>query len=335
MSSAPRQLTGLTDAFGKDLDHERLLARLNEAAASAEVALEAGREGPSLPVVFVMGPPRSGTTLVSQLLSSTRSFGTVTNVAARFWTAPALGVLVSRALGEGGAEFASSFSSKRGVTSGWGEPSEFGYFWSRFFDLGQSTHRLADAELARFDAAGLRKAVAAMEAAAEKPMAFKNNTWFTFHAGLLDRTFARSVFVVCRRDPYFLAQSIWMQRIDLYGEPARWWSVRPPDYDRISRLNPVQQVANQVVSIYREMHASLATVSRGRIIDAEYGRLTSAPRDVVAETLAAAGLDEQAIATAVSELPESFNSTDTTRIPPEIAEELRREIDALTSVDKR
>lgn len=330
MSAKPKQLAGLTDAFGKDLDHEHLLARLNEVVGPVERTLEAGRVAPEHPIVLVMGPPRSGTTLISQLLSSTGLVGTITNMAARFWAAPALGILVSRALGGDSANASSSFASRRGVTNGLEEPSEFGYFWSRYFDLGQPTHKLTDADLARFDAAGLRKAVAAMEAAAERPMAFKNNTWFTFHAGLLERTFERCVFVVCRRDPYFLAQSIWMQRMDLYGEPGRWWSVRPPNYDRISRLNPVQQVANQVVEICREMEASLATVRCARVIDASYDRLTHVPRDVVAETLDAVGLERKAIDAAVALLPQSFTSTNTARVPTDIADLLRREIDALT-----
>ena len=76
--------------------------------------------------VFVIGAPRSGTTLVCQIMAALLDIGYINNVAAAFWNAPAFGV-----------EFAQRFVTDRkffgksnyGQTSAPSEPHEFGAFW--------------------------------------------------------------------------------------------------------------------------------------------------------------------------------------------------------------
>jgi LPS sulfotransferase NodH len=323
-----QQLTGLTSVFGKDLGQEERLASLNELLLPIEVELEREHCAPARPVVLVLGPPRGGTTLTSQLISRTGLFGTVSNFAARFWLAPALGLRIERDLGLPANAPMDSFESRRGITPGWSEPNEFGYFWSRFFDLGQDTHCLTETGRASFDRAGLRRAVAAMEAVCQRPMAFKNNTWFTFHPDLLEEVFPGSVFVVCRRDPLFVAQSLWLQRQDLYGDVARWWSVRPPNYHDIVQRSPIEQVAAQAVAITAEMDATLARGKGAIRIDANYSRLVTEPRQVVAEIATAVGISGPEAEIAVSRLPERLESTDRLRLDVSLSGLLRRAVES-------
>jgi len=330
MTTLPKHLASLNSAFGKDMSQEALLADVNALIAPVQRQLEQrAPASPLRPVVLVLGPPRSGTTLVSQLITTSRLFGTVCNLAARFWEAPAFGLLLAQALGIS-EETASHFTSRRGVTEGWGEASEFGYFWNRYFDLGQDTHALDEGARARFDRAGLCRSVAAMEAVVVRPMAFKNNTWFTFHADLLSEVFPAVVLVACRRDPFFVAQSMYMQRLDLYGDASRWWSVRPPRYAEIVNLSPVDQVAVQVLSIAAEMERSLARVRQATVVDAAYPRLVVEPRRVLREIATAAGLREEEIASGVERVPQQFTSTDVLKLPPDVARDLRGAVDRFT-----
>lgn len=200
-------MRGLTSASHKDLAAEHQLGELNALVAPLQATLEHALEAPRVPPIFILGPPRGGTTLMSQLLASTGLFAIATNFVARFWRAPALGMMIERATGLADAPATSSYRSRRGMTEGLSEPSEFGYFWSRFFDLGQATHALGPAERQRFDVVGLRRAIAAMEAVTQRPLAFKNNTWFTLNADLIADAFPDCVLVVCERDPYFVAWS--------------------------------------------------------------------------------------------------------------------------------
>ncbi|MCO5090660.1 sulfotransferase [Bosea sp. (in: a-proteobacteria)] len=320
------QFAGLTSRYGKDMRLEGSLARLNAIVAPVQAALEADCAEPRIPPVFILGPPRSGTTVVSQLLASTGRFGMATNFVARFWQAPALGLMIQDALGLAKDGVESSLSSKRGVTKGWTEPSEFGYFWSRWFDLGQPTHALGEAERRRFDAVGLRRSLAAMEQVAGLPLAMKNNSWFTLNADLLAEAFPGCVLVVCEREPFFVAQSIWLQRLDLFGDASRWWSVRPADHDEIVKLPPLAQVAAQAVSIATGMAASLARAGTARIIRVPYDALARSPRETIGGIIGRALGAAAASGDILARLPERLAGTDTVRLAPDTAEALRRHV---------
>lgn len=324
-------LANLTSSFGKKLDREQDLAAMNDLLAPLQRNLEADRaDAEHSKPVFILGAPRSGTTVVSQLLSSSRLFGFVSNFVARFWRAPAVGMIVETALGLADEHPISSFKSQRGTTSGWREPSEFGYFWSHYFDMGQDTHQLGTAERQAFDAGELRSAIALMESLGRRRIVFKNNTWFTLNADMISDVFPAALLVVCERNPFYVAQSIWHQRMDLYGDHTRWWSVRPANYREIIELEPLEQVAAQAVSIIRGMEASLARVPDAAVLRVPYDSLWSDPRAVVGEIARTSGCDESEIAQAVTDLPKQLASTDRVKLDPEQAAELRRYVDRWT-----
>lgn len=331
-SDLPKHLMGLTSGFGKDADREALLGKMNDLLAPAELELEQTAVAPPEPLLFILGPPRSGTTLVSQLIQASQVFCTLTNLAAYFWKAPALGLMLSSLLEMRDGDTTTDFKSLRGVTRDLWEPHEFGYFWSRWFDLGQDTHCLDRAARAKVDTQGLVRSIVAMQSVQRRPLAFKNNTWFSFQADLLAEIFPRAVFVSCSRDPYYIAQSIWMQRIDLYADPARWWSVRPPDYAEIVHLPPLEQVARQAVSIEITTNNTLAKIEPARIIRADYRDVVREPRKLVAEAVAAV-LGQNAVADVqFDKMPQCFEATDRSRLDDETAARLRAAVDKWCSL---
>ena len=80
---------------GLSLD-DRALAILNDSVLGVDDQLFPDPE-PSRNV-FVVGAPRSGTTVLIQALAAAFDVGYISNLAASFWQAPALGVLFSRRL---------------------------------------------------------------------------------------------------------------------------------------------------------------------------------------------------------------------------------------------
>lgn len=86
------------------------------------------------PIIFVVGPPRSGTTMLTQVLAYALKTGYITNIAARFWHAPTIGVRLSQVvLGDdpAGSLLGLFFYSEGGRTIRGGGIHEFGYFWKR------------------------------------------------------------------------------------------------------------------------------------------------------------------------------------------------------------
>jgi len=268
-----------TDRFRKDESREALLRRANELLAGLDAKLDEAC-APQRPVIFIIGPPQSATTLVSQLFASAGCFGFISNFTARFYSAPALGMLLEQALGLD-TEQATGYESEYGVTKGWRSPHEFGYFWNRWFDQGQETHKLTPDKLARVDGAGLRSAVAHMEAVTGAPMIFKNNTWCTFQIAFLKAIFPKSIWVVCQRHPFYNAQAITNGRKNRHGNINTWWSVRPTQYPSLVKLPWYSQVAGQVRHTLDEMEEGLKSIAPPDIVRVRYEDLCRKPWDPI------------------------------------------------------
>jgi len=302
---------GLVDLSEKDIEKERQLSELNDFLEPLEKKLRDEAQPPVRPVCFIIGPPRSGTTVLTQLLAATGLFQTTTNFVAGFWKAPALAIRMSKA-----ASLPSSpldFESERGRTVGVSAPHEFGYFWSSWFDLGQAFHTLDAVHRARVDLDGLSRAVGAMEAASTRPLLFKNNTWCTYQADMLAVLFPTARFVVCERDRFFVAQSILEQRRKL-GDENQWWSVKPLGSDKWAGLTPLQQVALQTTGIYKDMANALAGVPSDRICPIDYQRLCTNPRHTVEFILTWFGLG--AAYEHTNNLPDYLVAADAVRLDP-------------------
>lgn len=311
-------LTGLVDLREKHADAERQLSELNALLEPLERKLRDEAGPPERPACFVIGPPRSGTTVLTQLLAATGLFQVTNNFVARFWKAPALAIRMSRAAGLPAP--ALDLVSDRGRTHGLSAPHEFGYFWSSWFDLGQSSHTLDPDQRQKVDLAGLSRAIGAMEAAATQPLLFKNNTWCTYQADLLARLFPAARFVVCQRDPFFVAQSILEQRRRL-GDETRWWSVRPRGSEHWKDLPPLHQVARQTTGIYSDMEDAIRDIPVDRVCKIDYQHLCSKTRPAIDEILHWLGFDEPAANTAG--LPDHLETTDTLRLEADCGRELR------------
>ncbi|MCC6534007.1 MAG: sulfotransferase [Burkholderiales bacterium] len=281
-----------------------------------QIELEAGLNGPELPLVLIIGAPRSGTTLVSQLLAATGKFGYISNFVARFWLAPAIGTTIEQALAAGEPQAPIGYDSDHGVTRGLRSPHEFGYFWSGWFDRGQSTHLLPPEKLAEIDSLALKRRIASIERVHARPMCFKNNTWCTFQAAWLAEIMPTSVFVVSRRDPLYLAQSLLLARQERLGNPDLWWSVRPPGYERIRSLPWWDQVTAQAVEIERTMSQAVQRIAPARIIEAPYRDVCDNPRGLVRAIMQRCALGRSADA-AAAVVPASFESADTQKVDDE------------------
>lgn len=300
-----------TERYRKDEGREVLLRSLNALLAPLENEISEATI-PRMPVVFIIGAPQSATTLVSQIFSHSGCFGYVSNFVARFYKAPGLGLLLQRTLG---MESVGGFNSEYGVTSGWGEPHEFGYFWDQWFNMGQDVHKLGPDLLRRVDKEGLRTAVGRMEAVTGRPMVFKNNTWCSFQVAFLRELFPDSLWVVCQRHPLYNAQSIADGRRLRYGDINTWWSVRPAQYRELKSQPWWEQVAGQVRHTLDDIESGLLAVNPEDIIRIRYEELCrdpGAPLRATATALRCRGID-----IAPTEPETSFVSCDVRTLPEE------------------
>lgn len=243
-----------------------------------------------LPLIYIVGAPRSGTTLLSQVLSKALEAGYINNLIARFWARPSIGIRLSATCLGPDARRSIGFSSAHGTTPEIAGPHEFGYFWREWLRLDDAaTHHLTAAELARIDRHGLRAALEGeILGAFGLPVLFKN-VICGFQAQLLTEIHPRSLFVHVRRDPIATAASILQSRQLRYGSYANWWSLKPAAFDEIQRApDPATAVALQVVHCRREFDAELAVPGIHALevdyadLCADAGRQIERVRDAVA-----------------------------------------------------
>jgi hypothetical protein len=270
---------GRTAAYAKDAGDEGFLRALNAQLAPLEEGLYVDCEI-ERPFVFVVGLPRSGTTLLSQVLAYGLDAGYISNFTARFWLAPVLGLRLERIVL--GSDRPAAFESDYARTADAREIHEFGYFWRHWLRKERFADVVASQELEReIDWPGLRRTLANVQSELGKPYVGKNMLG-AYHMGMLSEVLGRVVWVLVERDPLDAAVSILDARRKHYDDPRSWWSYVPLEYDQLAGLDEWEQVAGQVHYLSRMYDRELATLGDAGI-RVRYEDLCADPATVLDE----------------------------------------------------
>ena len=280
-----------TERYHRNPELEALLERLNGLLAPAHESTTAGFIRPALPVVFVVGGPRSGTTLFMQWLAATGAFGYPSNLVARFYRTPYIGALIHEMILNPKYAYrsdfidvrpfgaSSDFSSDLGKTVGLSAPNVFWYFWRRFFSFGECPH-LDAAARKRADSAGFVRDLAALEAAFGRPFALKGliaNWDIDYIDSLLDR----ALFIHVRRSAPAQMASILNARKSFRGDRKLWWGFRPPEQEILTRMtSPEAEVALQIHSTRRAIVSAFETMHADRWLRVDYEDFCESPQSV-------------------------------------------------------
>ena len=320
-------------AYARNAALENLLRELSDLLAPAEALALARPRRRTWPIVLIIGPPRSGTTLAMQWLAASGAFGYPTNLLSRFYGAPAIGARVQELLTNPRYAFRDElaglvrefdFKSDLGKTSGLLAPHEFWHFWRRF--LPTVNIEPMGERLNEVDATWLNDELAAIAEVFGKPLALKG-LMLMYDLPAVARLMPDTVFLRLERDPLFNAQSLLEARERFFGTRHEWYSARPPEAAELERGSPIQQVAGQVVYTQRHIDDGLRDIDPQRKLDVSYADLCAKP----AEVWAALG---QRLATRGLQLPEyngprRFESTDSVRLGRTDLEALRAALRAL------
>lgn len=268
----------LARAFQKDPQDEDFLARFN----GALVPFEQGNYqdlSEDYPCVYIVGTPRSGTTLASQLLSFHLDVGYISNLVAAFWQAPVTGLRLAKKLLPTNAE--TSYASTFGRTQGLHEPHEFGYFWSQmlgYSDMQQREPAFEDS----IDWDNMRRVLINMTHAVAKPLVFKPFL-LGYHITRTVQVLPKSIFVRITRDPLDNALSILKMRRKYAHSLNEWVSLKPKEYAQLKDTSPFEQIAGQVYFLNKMLDAQLQSLDEANYLNVPYERLCDDPRAVIAD----------------------------------------------------
>ena len=269
--------------YKKNLLEDDYITRLNEAVTELENPFTDFPD-PQAPLIFIVGAPRSGTTLLSQFLSYSLPVGYINNLIARFWEKPSLGVLLSKRLLTNYGKDTISFKSKHGTTSTIGDPHEFGNFWSKWLNLDKcKTHHLTSSELKSIDRVSLRRTlIQELLIPFNRPVLFKN-VICGFHAELLTKIYKNSLFIYIERNNLEIISSILKVRKERFGNESEWWSLKPSVYpDAVLSNDPIEEVTNQVVYCKQEMYSEVCKKNVNTYL-LEYEKLCREPNVILEE----------------------------------------------------
>lgn len=312
-----------------------VVRRIVRSPADADDILTAHRP------VFIVGAPRSGTTLLYQSVLARWRWAYVPNAAGRLPSAPVTATAIAvraarladrftgsrgpqaaegptetdiRAGAGVGASFGGcAFRSRFGKTSGALGPHEAGPLWYRWFPRQGRVSRLDPPQRSE-----LRRTIAAMTVLSGAPFANKNVIHANRLAALADAV-PEALFLISNRDPADTARSILRARVAVHGTVERWWSIAPSGAGTSPGTPPCAQVVDQVHQVERSLESDRQVIGPARFLDVAYADLCRDPATVLAEVqrfLSGHGL-RPLPNRAAPPLPGSFSPTKSTPLDPD------------------
>ena len=192
--------------------------------------------------IFIVGAPRTGSTLLFELLISTYRTSYITNLSALLYKSPVHATKLIKSLG---LVHTFSGTSKYGYIQGLSAPSEAGVLFNHWFgndeSVKQDKHNLLPAHV-------VRMTVDSMCCLMKGPFIVKNLN-NSMRLERINQIFPNAIYIYIKRDVIYTAQSIILARRKLFRNDEGWFSVKPQNYETLLELDPFEQVIYQIMSI--------------------------------------------------------------------------------------
>lgn len=238
---------------------------LNSALHHLECKLANGNDQSlSYPPLFIIGAPRSGSTLLYQVMAEYYDFGYLSNLHCTFYGCPSL---IQRFIGAQRWQKPSKYASTHGLTEGRSAPSECGAFWYRFFRRKPQYVALHEADQQKM--IQLRSAIRALGDAFKKPILFKN-LLCSLRLEPIASALPEALFIIIRRNEVDNAHSLLEGRKKIYGNYTQWWSAEPPAVEQLKQLLPHEQVVEQIYHIYALIDKQRQVIGPEKFIEIQY-----------------------------------------------------------------
>lgn len=212
-----------------------------------------------LPLVFLLGSPRTGSTLIYQIVVNFFGFYYFSNfVADHFPETPIVGAALERMLSPRNIV---PYESAYGKTSGLWEPSEASAIFKNWFGGGHPSQVVSATVIPKKEA-HLVLTMQSIYGLTRKPILVKN-AWNCFRIADIARIFPNAHFVWIRRD---IARSALSDLAARYkrGGPEVWNSATPANYLEIKKLPYWEQVIEQQYEYNNTMQEELPLYASGR-----------------------------------------------------------------------
>jgi len=284
-----------------------------------ERRLYATAPSPERPQLFVCGPPRSGTSLVTQVLIAHLPVAYLSNISALFPRAPLVAEpLVRRFVGP----WRPAYHSYYGRVASLAGPNDALQLWDRW--LGPDRSRVREA-LSAEEALAMQRFFGALEQRSGRPFVGKNNN-LNLQAGAVADALPTARFLCLTRDPLFLAQALLRARREIHGDEAVPYGLAAPD---ANGPDAIEGVCRQVIHHRRTAEAQQARVGPARFRFLAYEEFCANPASTVTQVARELGIPDRDVS-AVSSATR-FTPSSSVRIAPGDFARLRDTLERMLS----
>ena len=256
------------------------------------------------PFLFIIGAPRSGTTLLSQLIANTFDISYINNLSARFFLAPLHGIRFSNTIP--GNTRQSDFHSDYARTNGLNEIHEFGYFWRYWLNK----HTFDDITFAKekepeIDWKGVRKVLSSLQNETNRPFVFKN-IYGSYHMRKFVEILQKVIFIYIERDELDTAVSILNARKKYNTDLNTWWSYQPLEYNQLKNRDYWAQIAGQIYYLQEFYKKEMEQLPNKNHLSISYKEMCDEPASVIEKIKDKYKMHEGREIPVVNKPPESF-----------------------------
>ncbi len=230
---------------------------------------------PQRPIVFVAGAPRSGTTLVAQMLIRHLPVAYISNLSAVFPRSP---LTASQLFGVRPRNDRVVARSYYGRTRHFWGPNDALHIWDRW--MGSDRAR-PPAELRETERKAMRQFFGALEAVYQRPVLNKNNS-LNVVAHVVADALETARFVCVTRDPLYLAQSLLKARLEIHGGEQHCYGVAAPEDRTDPTPDPFRQVCRQALYHNALAQQQLSAIGPDRFWICSYEQFCERPADLIA-----------------------------------------------------
>lgn len=225
--------------------------------------------------IWVLGLPRSGTTLAMQLLAEHLKIGYVDNYMARFWSAPYIGAELSNILLKTASN--PEYKSSYGTTSGVHGPHEFSYFWRSLLRVDDFDSIHFSKKSDKIDWARVKQLIDAIALRRPTPMGYK--AWFpAYFPKRIQDAFPNSMWVLIERPVEEVALSLVKGRERYFGTREKWLSMHTEGYEAMLEEPYWRQIGWQIYHLRKLFFDRVPeAVPQERILWTSYNELCDAP----------------------------------------------------------
>ena len=232
----------------------------------------------SLPI-FIIGAPRSGSTVLFQAIISKYQVSYLSNIHALFCKQICIASKIVKIMHKFGFQYHGSFKSHYGFSPGFLGPSEGGVTFRDWFgdaDFNPGEHALECDKI---------KCLVSSVCKINRGPFISKNLFNSMRLFEITKCFPDPFFIWIQRDTAATAQSILNMRKKQSDDVNTWVSVEVPNQEKLLELPPLEQVVWQVVLIERYIEEFFLKQNSLRCIKVRYEDFCAKPEEIIDELL--------------------------------------------------